>query len=227
MLVNDNVKISLTEQGYLMNYPYHLISKAEMCKAFMDNTTAIPGFPTSVGSGMFFDYYPFQEWGSFMATHVEDYRQLVLSIQCHILTYVLTEGETNPMPDWVYSYMLGSVISVNSDKRDIHDLILPLGVDNIDDDFDAKCEQACFTTSQEWIKRNHEAEYVSLESSIATTALSYLGQCNVYGVDLQSVYNANKYHNGGVPAFLNRPPTMFGEPHVVKSVRLQQMKMGR
>ena len=56
MLVDDNIKISLTEQGYLMNYPYHMISISEMCEAFMNNTTATPGSLDSAGSGMFFDY---------------------------------------------------------------------------------------------------------------------------------------------------------------------------
>ena len=35
MLVHDVIKIRLVEDGYLPNYPYHMMSDREMIAAFM------------------------------------------------------------------------------------------------------------------------------------------------------------------------------------------------
>lgn len=36
-LVHDLIKIKYVREGYLPNYPYHLISDSEMCDAFINN----------------------------------------------------------------------------------------------------------------------------------------------------------------------------------------------
>ena len=69
--------------------------------------------------------------------------------------------------------MLGSVISVNSDKLDIHDMLVLMGIDNIDDEFLPEAQKECLRYSKEWVNRSND-----------------------------------------------RPPTIFGEPHVIKSLRL-------
>lgn len=175
MLVHDLIKIKLTKAGYLMNYPYHMISDKEMCDAFMKD-----------GKGYFYDTY---------SIHIIDpslheaYETLKLSIEYHLNLLKTASDDTYVLPDWVYSYMLGYVISIHSDPLDIHDLITPLGVDNIDDIFDDRASVACYEVSKRWLRQTQIQEMV---------------EWNGKQVDL-------------------RPPTMFGEPHIIKSIRLSQV----
>ena len=227
MLIDDNIKISLTEQGYLMNYPYHMVSISEMCEAFMNNKAAILGDENSVGSGMFFDYYPFLGDTS-DETMRQNYRQLVLSIQYHLFCRMMTDEKTYPIPDWVYSYMLGAVISINSDKRDIHNLIYPLGVDNIDDDFDYAAEVACYKVSTDWVTKHHlPSASVPCDPALKESFEEYIGGGSVLGTSLFLTYINNRPTQEIRGGIILRPPTMFGEPHVVKSVRLSQIQLGR
>lgn len=59
-LIHDIIKIKYTRLGYLPNYPYHLISDEEMFNAFID----LSGDDSTSGSGelysetFFDDYYP-------------------------------------------------------------------------------------------------------------------------------------------------------------------------
>lgn len=175
MLIHDIIKIKYVNEGYLPNYPYHLISIEEMCDAFM----------SSDNTGYFFDSYPCLD-----NSLTEPYNQLVTVIRYYInelKEYTRSDAYNDyKLPDWVYSYMLGEVISINSDILDIHDLIYPLGVDNIDDIFDAKASIACYQVSKAWVNKLGSLETVEIEGK----------------------------------SYSSRPPTMFGEPHVVKSIRL-------
>ncbi len=87
-------------------------------------------------------------------------------------------------------YMLGSVISVFSPALDIHDLLEPLNIDNIDDIFTAEASANCLEVSKQWLKQTQRPEFVEFEGK----------KINI------------------------RPPTMFGEPHVIKSIRLRQLE---
>ena len=51
-LTKDSIKIKYTREGYLPNYPYHMISDEEMFKAFLDVENQ---------SGFFYDNYPILE----------------------------------------------------------------------------------------------------------------------------------------------------------------------
>lgn len=169
-LVTGIIKMNLVREGYLPNFPYHLISDAEMCDAFLhlDDHSQVDGF--------FADYYPCLD-----ESLREPYDAFVNGMMYHLkrkkasLDYVL--------PDWVLSYMLGAPISVNSPKRDIHDLLVPLGIDNIDDDFLPVASEACLKISKQWVKK----------------------------------LSATKYPM--------RPPTLFGESHVLKYLRLQSINV--
>lgn len=176
MLVHDLIKIHLTESGYLMNYPYHMISDKEMCDAFMKD-----------GAGYFYDTYPCPT--GIDRGLIGAYHTLEISIQYHLHLLKSSVDGSYVLPDWVYSYMLGTVISIHSNKLDIHDLITPLGVDNIDDEFDIRAYQACYDISRKWLRQTH---------------VQQIAYWDGIEVDL-------------------RPPTMFGEPHVIKSIRLSQV----
>lgn len=171
MSVHDNIKIKLTNAGYLMNYPYHMISDSEMCGAFLlDNT------------GYFYDAYPCLD-----ASLKPYYANLVKAIRYHLHQLETSNESTYVLPDWVYTYMLGSVISIDSDILDRHDLLVLLNADNIADTFTPTASISCLQISKQWLNRTRAINLVTFE-----------------GEQIDS-----------------RPPTMFGEPHVIKSLRLQ------
>ena len=70
MLVHDILKIRYSDDGYLINYPPHLISEEEMFDAFMNAS----------GEGYFTDNYPYM----LEAEQADNYNQLVLSIMSYI-----------------------------------------------------------------------------------------------------------------------------------------------
>ncbi len=176
MLVHDIIKIQYTKEGYLPNFPYHLVSDKEMCRAFMNMDD----------TGYFYDNY--SKMFQFNDILNTAYDNLVLAIQYHLNQLVNTTEDNYTLPDWVYTYMMGNVIGENSPILDIHDLIEPLGVDNLDDIFGIEQAMACYNVSKQWLLKTQEPE----------TAI-----WNDIEINL-------------------RPPTMFGEPHVIKSIRLDQ-----
>lgn len=208
-MVHDLVKIKLIDMGYTPNYPYHLLSTKEMCDGFMNCTNH---------SGYFFDAYPDDINPDLTAA----YSQLVLSIQYYMAVLRFTTDSTYRMPDWVYSYMLGATIGVMSDTLDIHDLIYPLGVDNIDDIFDAKCAQACYDTSLAWLHKSQQSKMIAADMELSSKILEYFKTCSIYDTTLYDLYMSNEVAPGIYGAVDRRPPTMFGEPHVVREVRLSQ-----
>ncbi len=184
------VKINLVTEGYLPNYPYHLISDSEMCDAFMKD-----------GKGYFYDMYPC-EVPEYIDTlnGTGPYDNLTRAMRYYINELKTSKDRNYTMPDWIYSYMLGSVIGKNSEAIDIHDIIYPLGVDNIDDAFTPEASKACYEASKEWLCK--------------TKSNNYNG--NVYGFDGRfTIFE-------GLKTDL-RPPTMFGEAHVIKYIRLNKL----
>lgn len=184
-LVTDIIKMKLVDMGYLKDIPYHLISDEEMCDAFINPDE-------NVEEGYFFDAYPLLSNSSDV---VNAYQNLVTVIRYYISELRNSNSDKYILPDWVLSYMLGKVISINSDYRDIHDLIKPLGVDNIDDIFTAEAQEACYNASKAWINK--------LESK---TLIDSATDNPILGVNNQLL--------------ITRPITMFGEPHIIKYIRL-------
>ena len=167
-LVHDVIKIKYLKEGFLPDYPYHMISNTEMCNAFInieDDSREIPR--------MFDSYYPLPDKNLSVA-----YSLLISELKYHIKMW-LNDEDSYIMPDWVYSYMLGKVIGPSSDTLDIHDLLVMLNCDNLNDIFTSEAANKCYIISKQWI------------SKLSKSQLSH------------------------------RPPTMFGEPHVIKSLRLQ------
>lgn len=107
----------------------------------------------------------------------EEYDLLVQSIKNHLTAYL---EQKVPIPNWVYSYMIGSAISVNSDPLDILYLRSSFNLEDIDAVFDGETSYNCYQESKKWVEK------------------------------LTVPYE-------------ERPATMFGEPHVVKSIRLRQV----
>ncbi|MBQ2856519.1 MAG: hypothetical protein IJE78_05215 [Bacteroidaceae bacterium] len=182
MFIHDIIKIQLSRQGYLMDYPPHLISDAEMCDAFLpyvyDKDDPTSGYEDSMNLEInyFRDTYPLVD-----DSLLEEYKTLVSEIAYHINKLKTTTEADYVLPDWVYSYMLGVVVSENSPLKDRHDLFVLLGTDNLYDEFNTQCAQACYKESVNWLAKLPESQKV------------------------------------------HRPPTMFGEPHVIKSLRVKAL----
>ena len=180
-LIHDIIKIKYSSLGYLPGYPYHLISDKEMFNAFMNLDSK------EDGEYFFDDNYPnpFAEEDLVYKKLDKDgnvvsevslsgeYTKLKSYMMNLITSYL--DNQILELPDWVYTYMLGEVIYNNSEYLDIHDALVLLGVDNIDNQFTNKDCALCYATSLKYV-------------STLTSGL--------------------------------RPPTVFGEPHVIKQLRL-------
>lgn len=153
MFVHDIVKIKLSNLGYLPNYPYHLISDIEMCDAFLpyeyDESDPYAGYDAFMDAPInyFRDYYPLID-----DSLIEPYKELVKDIAWH-LHQLKSADDTYVLPNWVYSYMLNAVVSVNSSQLDLHDLFVLLGTDNLYDEFTVDCALACYKESKAWINK--------------------------------------------------------------------------
>lgn len=180
MITHDVIKIKLSREGYLPNYPPHLISDEEMCDAFLpynyDPEDPTSGYEDSMNAefNYFRDMYPLVH-----PDLLEEHRTLTSEIAYHLNQLKKSTDDIYILPDWVYSYMLGTTLTVSSDQRDLHDLFVMLGTDNLFDEFDFDCCRACYAESQYWIKKLPTVDQI------------------------------------------HRPPTIFGEPHVIKSLRLK------
>lgn len=173
--LHDYIKINLTSTGYLKNYPYHMISDEEMCDAFL-----------SSGTCYFKDMYPLLD-----SSLSEPYEKLITTLSYYMQECKNHKGDEYQFPDWVYSYMLGNVISVSSDPYDIYGLSKLFNISTEWGEFSTLLSLNCYRESQKWISRNSE--------QLAEFRGNYISL---------------------------RPPTMFGEPHVLKSLRLKSVQIG-
>lgn len=178
MFLHDVIKIKYISLGYLPNIPYHLISDEEMFSAFHNAESPHDCF--------FYNEYPpmpatDEERGNIDPKSPVPSKYAVLLDKIYRTILLYQDGEIQQLPDWIYSYMLGAVVGPHSDKRDIHDVIAPLGVDNPDDDYGDDASIKCYQESEEYLRKTLPANSPD-----------------------------------------SRPPTMFGEPHVIKSLRLKK-----
>lgn len=281
--IHNNIKIKYVNLGYLPNWPYHLISDEEMFDAFMSNVVidksecrydetskSYVGSKLESGQGFFFDNYPLLD-----EELSQPYCDLVEVISYFINLYKseTKSGKAPSIPAWVYSYMLGEVISINSDYRDIHELIKPLGLDNIDDVFTKCASNKCYRISTQWVNKHSHSEFSEktvcltgefqygtdaevaelLRQNSVPYTFSFVPSVNYvvvgsaegsepnehiidsarsYGVEILpesqlilALQTISVSVTGGVAKrdLPVRPPTMFGEPHVMKAVRLLEV----
>ena len=148
--------------GYLPDYPYHLISDAEMFDAFLKE------------DGFFATYYPCPG-----RQFEEAYDKLFNYIEDSIIAY--QEDNSKTLPDWIYSYMIMRPITYASSEEDIDYLaeMCNISFSNGLPVFNEALANTCYEISKKWLQK-----------------LVSKGD--------------------------DRPPTMFGETHVTKSLRLLQ-----
>lgn len=204
MLAVDNIKIKYSQEGYLPNYPPHLISNTEMCKAFIDD---------SLEFQYFYDNYPL-----LASDLTEGYNTLVNAIKYHFCRFV-TEVEKfyKDMPDWVYSYMLNEVVSNSSLQEDRHYFLVGIGTDNIDDIMTPESQIQCYQFSQSYVNKldknmRIESKPAMLEGLNETETETVLNELESWGIQFDEE-----------DKIVTRPPTMFGEPHVIKLIRINEV----
>ena len=209
-LTRDIIKIQMVTQGFLPNYPYHLISDNEMCDAFIqypsdENMTDDEKWEAFMSSDQvtWFKYYydmpdisslpetapdtrpkkdgpgeepiPYRDREPNQRDLLAAYRHLVEQIASIIQSFKNSPSDTRVLPQWIYSYMIGSTINSKSSAYDRHDLLNYAGESNIEDELTPLTYWRCFVQSYEWVTKTATSD----------------------------------------PAYRN--PTIFGEPHVMKS----------
>ena len=152
--VHDVIKIKMVREGYLPNYPPHLISDDEMCDAFLPTPVEYDEEgQISKEDCMFHDYYPLVD-----SSLADKYHQLVNGIAEELIAFKEDLSSEKSLPNWIYSYMLGAVIGVKSSQKDIHDILVPMNVDNIDDVFTKEACQCCYMISEKWLSKLPQEE---------------------------------------------------------------------
>ena len=135
MFIHDLIKIKYINEGYLPDYPYHMITDAEMFDAFL-----------LADEGYFAVNYPLLD-DSLEAEYVSLFNGIRNRIQLH-------KKAGASIPAWIYSYMLGNVIGPESDALDIMYLYELAGVQpEIVDAFSADIQSTCLQISQEWLSK--------------------------------------------------------------------------
>lgn len=158
MFTHDVIKQKYSLEGYLLDYPPHLISDEEMFQAFIplqyfkideDRDEVVFGlnewqqFENDTQPSYFKNNYPLLG-----ESLLYQYKDLVSNICYHIKRHL--ENESYVIPSWVYSYMLGAVIGPESEKIDIHDFLVSLNCDNLDDNYGEKEGNACLKAAIEY-----------------------------------------------------------------------------
>lgn len=137
-LLYEIIKIKYVREGFLPDYPHHLISDKEMFQAFINSEN-----PSAMS--YFSETYPLE-----CEELKPQYDALVTNIQ--ELVDDAIKNKSTP-PDWVFSYMLGVVIGPNSEQHDRHDLLVLLNRDNPDDVLTEDSYKDCLAVSSKWVKR--------------------------------------------------------------------------
>lgn len=179
-LNTDIVKIQMVKEGYLPNYPPHMISDDEMCDAFLPLDYPITDtewnlFMNDSRLSMFKDKYELP------SENLESqYRELVSGIAKELKIYRESIEDNKKIPDWVLSYMNHSVVSGSSEYHDLDGFLMLMGINVVEPEFTPAVSSECYTISTYWLKKTNQKD---------------------------------------------RPATIFGEPHVIKSLRLQKSNL--
>lgn len=218
MLAVDNIKIKYSEEGYLPDYPPHLISNKEMCEAFLPSDATMQKAQESGQDiwSYFQDIYPLAN-----ESLANEYNLLVNAIKYHFVRFLTTiDSFYLDLPNWVYSYMLGHVVNQQSSQEDRHYFLSGIGMDNIDDIIDEAVQLKTYQFSQRWYNKLSKSSKLEKKSDIlsglsSSEQTTVLGEFEYWGVTFDD------YNN-----IVIRPPSMFGEQTIIKLIRLSGGAIG-
>ena len=194
MLVHDIIKIKYVNLGYIKkNYPYHLISDEEMFNAFVDLGT---GFVSSLidPDARFFDsYYP----NPFTA---DDYYYKTNSAG-EVIEEIPLSGEY----DKLKAYIISS----------INDYLKYVGTS---EEADHKVPNWVYTYMLGEVIYQ-QSEYLDIQDLLAL--LGCTNTENEFTKDACIRCYSTSLNYISTLTIGIRPPTVFGEPHVIKNLRLE------
>lgn len=172
----DVAKIQFSQEGYLPDIPYHLISTEELLDAFevfFQRVYALPAGFESLQATYDKLYNAIHE----IITHWKALQSSQNNADVFTVDGITYTIDRDHIPDWIMSFMLRRVVCPSSDVLDRHDLLALLEMPNTYDEFNLAAATKCAQISERWVSK--------------------------------------------LPIDQRRPATIFGEPHVIKSLRLQ------
>lgn len=209
MLAIDNIKIKYSQEGFLPNYPPHLISDEEMCEAFLPNLNS---------DSKAFSYFKH----TYKLTNdnlADEYECLMNALRFHIARFLSSvESFKVDLPDWVYSYMLGQVVNRFSDVEDRHYFLVGINRDNMDDILTPESQLACYRISERYVNKLDKYTRffdvnLELKDYSDKDKQIILDEFETWGVNYLDPKDKN-------PKIYIRPPSMFGEQNIIKIIRV-------
>lgn len=198
--VHDVIKIQYTRAGYLPNWPYHLIADDEMCDAFICLPESISEYITDDFFGITADQTKTTvDWYQAFLNDVDD-------IMYFRDNYPLIDDSISPYYKDLVNRIFYEIQEFNKNLDDdkvlpdwVYSYMLGVPVGPMSDKMDIHD----MISSEAVGTDNLEDEY-TLDCAIQCLRISkeWLKRLIVPDGDVQ------------------RPPTMFGEPHVLKYIRL-------
>lgn len=212
MFSYDIIKILLSDEGYLPDYPPHLIGDDEMCKAFLAPKGEDAEFQYFVDN-----YYLADGLGNDNKM-TDAYKTLQTAIRYHLCRASTSVEEFNiPIPNWVQAYMFGAVVSHNSSQQDKHWMLTQMNEDNIDDVITPQIQSDILDASYNIIRQyDNSVRKVTLSQCMSGVKDEHRNECeeelSYWGV------LDNLRSDSGLDS---RPPFMFGELSFIKYLRVR------
>ena len=195
MLVHDILKIKYVQLGYIKkNYPYHMISDEEMFSAFIDYGAEDEGSLIDPEVRFFDNNYPnpFEK---------EDFIYQKKNAQGEVVEEISLSGEYSKLKTYIANTIadhLKYAGTTEADKHLVPDWIYTYMLGEVvyqnSDYLDIQDTLAllnCTNTDNEFTQKACVACYVTSLNYVSTLTTGF------------------------------RPPTVFGEPHVIKNLRLE------
>ena len=195
MLVHDILKIKYVNLGYLKkNYPYHLISDEEMFNAFIDLGT---GFTSKLidPNVRFFDMYypnPFAE---------EDYIYQKTNAMGEVIEEISLSGEYSKLKAYIISAIHEYLTYYGTSEESNH--LVPDWV------YTYMLGEVVYTKS----------EYLDIYDTLTLLGCSNLDNEFTREACIACYRTSLNYISTLTTGI--RPPTIFGEPHIIKNLRME------
>ena len=232
MFIYDLIKIQYSRQGYLPNYPYHLISDAEMFDAFLSFFVSIPeedARKIKIGDSSLWEspneYVRQYQLRSFeVVSDSENIQYLQLYgnrsklMECMSLIGFTSTTDMNPMCFFAMNY--------------------PMEYESLSDSYQSLIDALCFHIDKavnftsyvlpDWVMSYMSQKVISNQASTSQERHDLLVLMNLDNLAdelteevMQYCLKVSKEWIAKLPPAQRemRPPTMFGEPHVIKSLR--------
>lgn len=188
--IHDIIKIKYTDLGYLPDYPYHLLSDSEMCDAFLPK--AIPDDVELKDFNEFVDDISCYFYDNYYIHLTEDenaedndmlrifgyYKTLTQNLKYWLDKCKANLNDSYTMPNWVYQYMNGTVLGEDRNVNDMHQFLVDIDDDNLDDEYNESIYQQCYNLSYKCLSRIKDLDHRSPSIFVDPTILRYVRLVN-------------------------------------------------